>query len=483
MSDKLIRELAIKLTTAVAIIVGGCNRPTVETSQESKQNAEQAAAAPLDQVLLSAAAKEAANIRTQVAALQEVPDIRVVPGRLQYDDRRHVKVRVATASVVVQIDVKPGDRVTKGQTLAVISSPELGEARADVLKRKAELTIAQRKYHWEAQIETNLRPLVSAIQKHAAVAELQKQFSSTVLGESREKLFSAYTRFALADSLLKNADSANTAGVLATRTIQERTSERQAAEAALQAACEQATFDAEQHRDQAALIAADAQRRSDISSQHLRTLLGYDPIDNSAEKTTDKDLSLAEVKAPFAGTIERRSFSTSERVQPNDELFVLADTTTLWMVADVREQDWMAINLPAGTPVSVHIPAIPDRQFTAKIHFIGREVSTDSNAISIVAEMENPDAILRPGLYVQATINLGSTTPILVVPAAAIVTHNQQSFVFVQAGDNTFRRVNVTAGRKTDDWVEIQKGLQAGDPVVIQGAFTLKSELLLEPEE
>ena len=478
------------MVAVVAAVVGGwftlryaTARQATQTPDDADAAAAVAATTEKVRVTLSAAKQQAAQIRTQPVAMQEVPDCRTVPGRLQYDDRRHVKVQVATTGVVVEVHVKPGDQVTAGQTLAVISSPEVGEARADVLKRQAEWEIAQRKHQWESQVETNLPPFVAAIQQRLDVNQLQKQFRTTTLGEYREKLVSAYTRLVLAESMFKGADSVSASGLLTARTVQERTAERQAAEAALLAACEQAAFDAEQRRDLAAMNAKDTQRRSEIAKQHLRTLLGYEPTDDPEKTKGAPDLSLVELRAPFAGTIERRNFSNSERVQPNDELFVLADTTVLWMVADVREQDWLAIGVKPGASISVRVPAIPDRTFTAAVHFVGREVSAASNAVSIVAEMDNRDAMLRPGQFVQATLTVGSPAPVLAVPSTALVTHEHQSFVFVQEDAGTYRRVDVDIGRQSDDWIEIRSGLKVGESVVVNGAFLLKSELLLEPEE
>lgn len=445
--------------------------PAVSTSVEPEKQ----------RVLLSAAKLGAAEIQTQVVAKHDVPDHRVVPGRLQYDDRRHVAVRVVTAGIVMDVRVGPGDKVQPGQTLALVNSPEVGDARADEMKRKAELEMAQRKHQWESQIAKSLKPFVAAIQQRLDPKELQDQFRTTVLGEHREKLVSAYMRFVLADSLLRTGEAVSAAGVLASRTMQERSAEQQAARAAVTAACEQALFDAEQRADLASLTAADAQRRWDISRQHLRALLGYEP--GKDEVKADADLSRIEILAPFAGTIERRGFSVSERVQPNDELFILADTSTLWVVADVREQDWAAIALRPGQTMSIHVPALPDRQFTAKVHFVGREVSEASNAVSIVAEIDNQEGSLRPGLFVQATLSVKDTAPVLAVPSSAVMTHNQRTFVFVRENEHSFRRMFVETGREANDWTEIRSGLEVGDDVVIHGAFILKSELLLEAEE
>jgi multidrug efflux pump subunit AcrA (membrane-fusion protein) len=82
-------------------------------------------------------------------------------------------------------------------------------------------------------------------------------------------------------------------------------------------------------------------------------------------------------------------------------------------------------------------------------------------------------------------IPAGMTADELAVPAAAVRTHDGKHFVFVpdKSSPRTFHRVDVVVGRRTPEWVTITRGLSAGDRVVVDGAFMLKSELLLESEE
>lgn len=434
---------------------------------------------PKDRVTLTSEKLQAANLEIQELQLRSVPDTRVVPGRLQYDDRRHVQVRTAASGIVVEMLVKPGDRVAAGQKLAVLNSPEVGEARTEVLKRQAEFQLAQRKQEWESQVEKNLQPFVAAIQSQMDANELRQKFQQATLGEEREKLVSAYTRFTLAEALMKSADAISDSGVLATRTIQERTTERQAAEAALRATCEQALFDSRQRRDLAALTAEDTKRRWEISRHTLRTMLGYQDQDEPAE---DTQLSGVEIRAPFPGTIEHRVYSSSERVTAGAEMFVLADTAKLWVAADIREHDWAALQLQPGKELTVRVPALAGRKFPAKVYYVGREVTADTNAIALVAELDNTDGLLRPGMFVQAHLEV-SRQEVLAVPSSAVVSHDQKPFVFVAESDHDFRQVFVEVGHESDDWIVIRSGLQAGQRVVTRGAFVLKSELLLEPEE
>ncbi|MGE3778873.1 MAG: efflux RND transporter periplasmic adaptor subunit, partial [Pirellulaceae bacterium] len=254
---------------------------------------------------------------------------------------------------------------------------------------------------------------------------------------------------------------------------------------------EQSAFDSRLQRETAEAARDDAQRRLDIARQQLRTLLGYDePL--SAEPTSPEsppsasaaqNLSLVETRAPFAGTIESRLVSASERVAQGQTMMVLADTSRLWAVADVREQDWSAVQLRADQELELEFPALPGQSFRGSLYYVGREVVPGTNAIPLVASIDNPSEQLRPGLFVRVALPLEAPREVLAVPAASVVAHEEQSFVFIADAEDSFRRVDVRTGDTNDDWIEITEGVAEGDRVVTGGAFYLKSELLLEREE
>jgi multidrug efflux pump subunit AcrA (membrane-fusion protein) len=85
-------------------------------------------------------------------------------------------------------------------------------------------------------------------------------------------------------------------------------------------------------------------------------------------------------------------------------------------------------------------------------------------------------------MFVWVDLPQGQLRDVPTVPAAAVVRHEGQAFVFVPEGDGRYRRVNVEAGADSNGLVEVKSGLEAGQQVVVKGAFTLKSELLLEDE-
>lgn len=484
----------------VSAIAWGATRQRGESASQTDAMAaeapsENAAAAPEELVVsLSEGKLAGAGIQLEPARFGTLTHRHSVPGRVAYNDNRHIEVTAPTGGILTEVAVKPGDQVQAGQVLAWLTSPEIGAARADVLQRKAQADLARQLSARVQMLEQNVNALTAKLKEETDFDTLQKTFADRVLGDFRDELLGAYSRLQLAESVLKNSADLAQSGALSGKVVQERQAELQAAQAALESQCEQARLDVWKERSEAEATTLDAHRRLEIARQHLASLLlseaairsGMDmpPADEMGASDDDlKNLSRVAVPAPFEGTIERRTFSATERVQQGDSMFVLADTRTLWITAEIRENDWPAVSIQTGQTLQVMVPALGDEPLEAKVEFIGREVSHDTNAIPIVAVIDNVDGRLRPGLFVRVSVPVGTKSDVLTVPTRSVLQHDGQSFVFVSEGTNRFRRVNVEVGDDGDGIVEVTGGLEVGTPVVTNGAFVLKSELLLEGEE
>ncbi|MEZ6065806.1 MAG: efflux RND transporter periplasmic adaptor subunit [Planctomycetaceae bacterium] len=139
--------------------------------------------------------------------------------------------------------------------------------------------------------------------------------------------------------------------------------------------------------------------------------------------------------------------------------------------------------MKTGDPLNATLPALPGVTFAAKVYFVGREVDPQTNALPLVAVIENPEDKLRPGMFAQLTLPVGEQITTLAVPESAICEHQGTKFVFRPSGDQQFERVDVTTGLRQGNWTEIVDGLSEGTNIVTTGGFQLKSELLLEREE
>lgn len=449
---------------------------------EPALNSDTSKGGPSNIVALSHEQIVRAGIKTSMATETKLQPTRTAPGRLAYDQDRHVVVKAVFDGVITEFLVRPGDIVAAGQTLAVISSPVVGAARAEVSRRETNLQLAQRQTDWQAQIRDGVTTLVKLIRDQKEPQEIEVAVQSQTVGEYRERLISAYTRARLANEMADNIREAVTSGAIARKVHQERESERQAAQAALLSTIEQSLFEIEQSNRESAAKSDDACRQLEVSLQSLKSLLGPSSAAIKVEaSTTSSAALLSEVRivAPITGAIEERGFAVTERVVAGEPIVVIADTSHLWAVADIREQDWATIDVDVGQEVVITTPALPDESYLGQVLIVGRSVDTTTGAAPIIARLQSEDRRLRPGLFIRMTIPAGPPRAAVTVPESAVVVHDGQSFVFVPEGASQFRRVDVQTGGQEGGQVEIIAGLDSGMPIVSEGAFLLKSALLM----
>ena len=191
-------------------------------------------------------------------------------------------------------------------------------------------------------------------------------------------------------------------------------------------------------------------------------------------------LSYFPLVAPFAGTIIERHIAIGELVSPEDKPFTIADLGTVWVLLDVYEKD--LAHLREGASVRVTVDAYPGEKFAGKVLYVSRQVDPATRTIEARIEVDNEDGRLRSGMFARAAIGSAGVDAkdSLVVPRDAIQRVREETVVFVPEEDGGFEPRKVELGREADDKVEVLSGLSAGERIVTNGAFYLKSTLLKE---
>jgi cobalt-zinc-cadmium efflux system membrane fusion protein len=181
------------------------------------------------------------------------------------------------------------------------------------------------------------------------------------------------------------------------------------------------------------------------------------------------------VRAPLAGTVTERLVTLGELVKPDREkLLVVADMTTLWVIADVPEA--RVAEIKPGAKASV---AVGDQSFDGAVLKIGLSVDPSTRSVAVQIEVK-ADPALKPGMFAQADIGTGAgDEPVVAVPSSAIQSVDGSTAVFlpVDGQPNTFVRRMVSVGDTASGMVSIVSGLDAGERIVTSGTFILKAEL------
>jgi cobalt-zinc-cadmium efflux system membrane fusion protein len=446
---------------------------------------EPASAAAPDDVVSLPAATAAAEVTAVTVGRVPLRDHVTVPGRIDYDARRQIDYAAPVDGIVSQMLVRVRQRVKAGDPLAELSSRDVGMARNDVRKCMADLAIAVKAADWAATIQTNVEAMLGALEAHPPLDEIEKRFGKELLGSYRDRILGSYSKLLQAEKVRASTSSLETGGALSGRIVEERQSNLEVARERYLAECEESRFLTRQDRAKSAAEREQAERVLEISREHLRALVGNSAGhagDAAAEKPNDDSLSTLVLRSPIDGLVEDIFVARGERVEPGKRMFVVADTTTLWVRALVHERQWTAVEVADGQTVKVTVPGASVHETTATINHVGATVEAESRSVPLVAEIDNDDAHYKPGMFVWVDLPQGALREAVAVPAEAVMRHDGKAFVFVPEGDGRFRRREVQTGIETDTLIEITRGLAEGEEVVSRGSFLLKSRLLLEKE-
>jgi cobalt-zinc-cadmium efflux system membrane fusion protein len=399
------------MIVAAVVALTACNRTTPEAGRPAEQAAAHADShgdahdehaegdSHADEEHLEGVVKLPADVqrriglRTTAAKVQAVPFMLTTTGELEANADQIAHVSSSVPGRVVRLSRGVGDRVKKGEVLAVIESAELGEAQSAFLEAQARYDLAQSVHTRKQELHRN--ELTAEKEVLEAENELRLARIAREKAENQLKLF----------------------GYTAGR-LQKLAQERQ-----------------------------------------------LDPT--------------IPILAPLSGVVTARHLTVGERVEPKAEApaFVVLDTSELWANANLYERDLAKVKV--GQSATLTVSAHPDKTFQGRVSQISPELDPKTRTAHARIVVRNAGDMLKPKMFATVRISTG-TQPSLAVPASAIQQDKEKSFVFVQTGPETFERRDVEVGGKGGVLVSIHAGLQPGDMVVSEGAFTLKSEALKE---
>jgi membrane fusion protein, heavy metal efflux system len=373
-------------------------------------------------------------------------------GKIETLPNRQVEVTTPVGGTLLQLLVKPGDRVDEGQAVAIMSSPDLTELRTTALDRKTDAV---------AGVETATADLQFAkdnLERQGTIAD--------------QEIKEAQSAFAFAQESYTKDQTLAQAGALPQRLALESGTKLAAAQANLsKAEGRLPTLEAEAQvkRAQAALDAAT--NRFNLSGQSYEARLRQ----LGSKANEDGTVTIA---APISGTISDREATVGESTKdPGKKILSIVNGSSVQVSSNVFEKDLSQVRLDQAVRVKVN--GLGDRTFGGRISVIDSAVNNETRAVPVKVELENSDGALKPGMFAEIEV-LTDRTPVavLAIPKSAIVeTNDKKKIVFVQNGQ-AFQSTDVTLGRESGDLVEVTNGLLDGDNVVTQRAPQLYAQSL-----
>ncbi|MEB3279931.1 MAG: efflux RND transporter periplasmic adaptor subunit [Lyngbya sp.] len=459
-------------------------------------------------------------------------------GQIETLPRKTVEITSPLAGKVIELLVEPGDTVTKGEVVAVLSSPELVSLRVEALQNQAEaeahlkqaeanLELAQQNYQRqkniaEAEIQQANNQLKAAqlryerdkaIVETGAVVGVRRENYQRQIEIAEAEIQEAETALAVAQENYERDEELTGAGALPRRNFLESKERLANAKTALARAqsrrdvlsaeteVKQAEIDlpVRDLRESEALLAeAEAQL---IRANQKREVLEAEAELKRAEaelEAAKSNLNLSQttyetrlqqlgtngnnegkviITSPISGVVSHREITLGQSVDAAGlPLMAVQDNSQVWATANLYEKDVAQVRL--GQKVRLKVNSLPGQVFEGRIAQISPIVEGETRAIPVRAELENTENLLKPGMFAELELITEKTAnSVLSIPENAIVEANGKTLVYVQNGQD-FTPVEVRLGQQFADKVEILQGLFEGDKIVTEGAIQLYAQSL-----
>jgi len=213
-----------------------------------------------------------------------------------------------------------------------------------------------------------------------------------------------------------------------------------------------------------------------LADSALKRLRNWDISDAQLQrlKKDGKATRTLTMYSPANGVVLEKAAVQGLRFMPGEPLFKIADLSTVWLLADVFEQDIALVHV--GQTVNITVNAYPGKELKGKIDYIYPAVSSETRTAKVRVVLANPDGILKPDMYASIQLISGHYASVLAVPDSAVIDSGTRQIVLVQLTEGLYEPREVKLGMRSDGYVEVAEGLNEGENVVVRANFLIDAE-------
>ncbi|NBQ68833.1 MAG: efflux RND transporter periplasmic adaptor subunit, partial [Nitrosomonadaceae bacterium] len=204
-------------------------------------------------------------------------------------------------------------------------------------------------------------------------------------------------------------------------------------------------------------------RNWDISDEQVKTL--------TQSTGTRRTLTL---RSPVAGIVTEKKAVQGMRFMPGEMLYQVTNLASVWVIADVFEQDIGQVR--TGAKATVRINAYPDKQFSGAITYVYPTLKSETRTVPVRVELSNPQGLLKPGMFAQVELPVDTKRSVLTVPTSAVIDSGTRQIILVQVQEGRFDPREVKLGARSDDRIEVLEGVRDGEMVVVAANFLIDAE-------
>jgi Cu(I)/Ag(I) efflux system membrane fusion protein len=181
------------------------------------------------------------------------------------------------------------------------------------------------------------------------------------------------------------------------------------------------------------------------------------------------------LRAPASGVVLEKPSVQGMRFMPGEVLYRIADLSSVWLLADVFEQDLGLVRV--GQAAKVRLNAYPEKVLEGKVAFIYPSVTAETRTAKVRIELRNPGQLLKPAMYASVELSAGGgQEKRLAVPDSAVLDSGTRQIVLVRRGEGLFEPREVKLGTRGDGYVEVLEGVKEGEAVVVSANFLIDAE-------
>jgi cobalt-zinc-cadmium efflux system membrane fusion protein len=394
-----------------------------------------------------------------------------LPGEVGLNEEKVVHIVPRVDGVVKKVFKDLGDQVSRGEIIAILESRELAEVKIDYLTRIKQTDMARADLERETQVFENTKSMLDLLEQELDQEDIYLKLKDLVIGKSRELLIPASAKLNLAKSihirekkLLREGISSESEYLMALENFK-------SAEARYIALREKISYDGEWSlREKKKTMEID-QLNLQTANQKLLAL-GLTPYEVKLLPEQDEQhFTQYELRATLNGTVIEKHLTTGEAVKKDDDIFLLADLTEVWVNFAIPAKEIKKVRL--GQKV---LFKDGPKTLQAKLSYLSAIIDEKTRTVTGRVVIPNKKGDFRPGGYVTVELIIAERKVLVVVEPDAIQSYRDWSVVFVKYGSQLEARP-LQLGENDGNRVEILQGLKADEEYVAVNSYAVKAEI------
>ena len=413
------------------------------------------------------------DITTSKAGPAKIKIIQQLTGEVSLNEEKVVHIVPRLDGVVRKVLKDLGDRVENGELLAVLESRELADVKISYLSALKKLTLSLKDLEREKLVYKNTLTMLRLLEQHSDLEEIEHRLNNLVIGESRKLLIPAYSKFKLTDSVYQREKQLHQKGISSKSEYLLALDGYKSAEAKYLALREKISYEGDWTIQQKKRNVEMNQLNLQTANQKLQAL-GLSTTQIELLETQENPIfTQYELRSTLSGLVIKRHLTTGEAIKKDDNIFILADFSDVWINIAIPANNIKAVELGQEVRVINEPMGIEE---TGRLTYLSSIIDETNRTITGRVVIPNPKNLWRPGTFVDVELIVEERPVPIAIKAEAIQNLRDWSVVFVKYGDY-FEGRPVEIGVSDGSWVEVLDGLSAGENYAVKNSFTVKAEI------